>query len=253
MADEGELEDYFNTIDYDEDGYVCYEDFEHNIMLNTEEDGPGAGEEQPVSLLTLEVLAEMRNLFQFHKKRNYANIEEMKDNVESGTSGFAITSTDFKLFFNEYLKEARIYEDDFTTLVNDYEAKLFSVAGIKAKGDALPSVEPKIQDKDATIAASERPGSTTAYEVFTSKEVVDEEDPEMPLQELLDEICDQTDLSAMMDSEKLSRVFETLRTMVGGVVKKISRLEDETKNGQNNKENEEYEKGYMTTKIHTLT
>ena len=133
VADEAELEDYFNTIDYDEDGFVCYEDFEHNIMLNTEEEGPGTdmGDDQPVSLLTLEALAELRNLFRMHRRRHHARIAEMKASIMESGSGFALTTTDFAIFFREYLQEERISEDEFSELVNDYEAKLLGVAGIR--------------------------------------------------------------------------------------------------------------------------
>lgn len=74
VESEFELESYFSIVDLDEDGYVSYKDFEATIL------SPMMDDEAPVeeavtdqlsieerSLLTLEKLAEFKNLFDYYK------------------------------------------------------------------------------------------------------------------------------------------------------------------------------------------
>ena len=112
----------------------------------------------------------------------------------------------------------------------------------------MPSVAPKLQTDEAEASRV----SATALEVYTTKQAREDDDPEATLKELLDELCDGPAISHL-GSDSLPRLFATMRVLTDGVTKKIERLEDEASKGRRRDEDEVSERGYMNSKIQTLT
>ena len=134
--DDVELEQYFRVVDTNEDGYVSYQDFEDSILnplIEEEEsviDQTLTDSQVPSSLLTLEKLNEFKNLFEYYKKVDSCNINEMREDILQNLKGFFIKLTEFDAFYENHAHKQIIKEHEFIEICNFYEQKILEKAAV---------------------------------------------------------------------------------------------------------------------------
>lgn len=253
--DDLELEQYFRVVDTDEDGYVSYADFEESILrplmeADQEQDDQNMEDDSfPVpSLLTLEKLNEFKNMFEYHKKVDTANLREMRDDIINNYKGFSIKLSEFDYFFKPYEDHKSVKEEEFIDLYNYFEQKVLEKAAVFDIEDSGHQ-----KDVDVQMVDNENPDPQTLEEVVISdsddSDMGDEEkDPEAIIRKIFED-SRKEGAHKQMPVEKVIKIFYKIKTIYDD---KADQLKDKNTAYKNKIDVVKNEKEYFKNKVEDL-
>ncbi|CAI2364305.1 unnamed protein product [Moneuplotes crassus] len=255
--DEYQLQEYFQSVDQDGDGYVTYEDFEYCVLqpligepeqeTNTGTDDLSYAEQ---SLLTLEKLSEFKSLFNYYKKNNRAKISDMKQDILDNFKGFVITLSEFDTFFKDFEYDQSVKEDQFYDIFNFYEQKILEKASVFGNRAEDTQKEIDVQMQNQQEEQKEEKSSDYVDDIIGDGEGSDDEnepDPETALQEIIDCVIDMDDFESM-NTKQMGMIILKLKSKADKVCEKVERIEKKNTKYKNQLDVLKNEKEYFKNK-----
>ena len=250
------LQDYFDAVDQDGDGYISYNDFKECVLRPLMDDDIEPEPTDPTeglsymekSICTLEKLAEFKNMYEYHKKGDSAKISEMREDIVTDHKGFMIKLTEFDTFFKDYEDSDKLKEDQFYEIFNFYEQKVLETAAVYEAGEETQAeVDVDVNEQEEETFMEE----VIVAEQHDSDDGDDDKDPEVSLQDIVDHIIDSQSLSRMKP-EQLAKVFSKIKSKVDLINGKMHKMEKKQNKYKNQSDVLKNEKEYFQKKCKAL-
>lgn len=263
--DKHQLQEFFDAVDQDGDGYISYEDFKQTFIqpMMEEEDSVDRNEMQELSaaeqsLLTLEKLSEFKNMYEYHHKGKLARIMDMRDDIVKNQKGFLIKISEFDAFFKDFVNEEMINEEEFYELYNYYEQKVFEKASVFQNTPDGFNQEIDVEVDDEELDLGHTPSQDIEEVVIgeaageeSDDDDHDEKDPEVGLQDIVDHVVDSGNITRMKP-DQLNKLIRKIKNKVDKVNVKVQKLETKNEKYKNRYDVLKNEKDYFKRKIEDL-
>lgn len=250
------LQEYFDAVDHDGDGYISYDDFKNCVLQPLMDEEIDDQPTDPLeslsymerSICTLEKLAEFKNMFEYHKKGDAAKFSEMREDILTNHKGFMIKLSEFDTFFKDCDNSEKVKEDKFYEIFNFYEQKVLETADVYQTGqETQMEVDVDVEEEEQKTEMEE----VVIAEQHDSDEGDEDKDPEVSLQDMVDHIID-SESHYRMKPEQTAKIFLKIKNKVDQINSKMQTLEKKQNKYKNQHDVLKNEKEYYKTKCESL-